>query len=242
VERICLPDGAESTPELCFDGIDNDGNGFTDCDDFGCSRSGPPEVVERCGGGGTGEAEDDLETCFDGIDNDGNGFTDCNDFSCSRSGPVEVREACLEAGERSFEKCNDGIDNDGNGFTDCEDFSCTPDAGDAERVLRLDDPDFRARSATFLIGAFLACDETGGTLSSELRQELAAATSSAGGPPQLRFPTPDELCSDDPGGDLEARLRADNDGDGFIDCDDWNCNWNPLVTVCPADGERRLCE
>ena len=31
--------GDENTNELCSDGIDNDGNGFVDCDDFSCSRS-----------------------------------------------------------------------------------------------------------------------------------------------------------------------------------------------------------
>jgi hypothetical protein len=29
----------------------------------------------------------------------------------------------------------------------------------------------------------------------------------------------------------------DNDGDGFTDCDDWDCSHNPLVTVC-ADGPK----
>ena len=24
----------------------------------------------------------------------------------------------------------------------------------------------------------------------------------------------------------------DNDGDGFTDCDDWDCSNNPIVTVC----------
>ena len=25
----------------------------------------------------------------------------------------------------------------------------------------------------------------------------------------------------------------DNDGDGYIDCDDYDCSMNPGVTVCP---------
>ena len=51
--------------ELCFDGIDNDGDGFTDCDDFDCDN-----------------ACDESQNCFDGIDNDGDGFIDCDDFDC----------------------------------------------------------------------------------------------------------------------------------------------------------------
>ena len=38
--------GAENTDELCSDGVDNDGNEFTDCEDFGCSHS---ESVTVCG-------------------------------------------------------------------------------------------------------------------------------------------------------------------------------------------------
>ncbi|MBI1320748.1 MAG: hypothetical protein GC168_17630 [Candidatus Hydrogenedens sp.] len=88
--------------ELCGDGIDNDQNGFTDCDDFACSNS------QFC----TGET-----SCGDGIDNDENGFTDCGDFNCANS------QFCT--GETS---CNDGIDNDENGFTDCDDFNCAGEA------------------------------------------------------------------------------------------------------------------
>ena len=54
--------GAE---EICNDGIDNDGNGFIDCDDFACDS-----------------ACDESQNCNDGIDNDGNGFIDCDDFAC----------------------------------------------------------------------------------------------------------------------------------------------------------------
>ncbi|NCQ60586.1 MAG: hypothetical protein GW913_07950, partial [Myxococcales bacterium] len=29
--------------------------------------------------------------------------------------------------------------------------------------------------------------------------------------------------------------HLDNDGDGFVDCDDWDCNWNPLLNPQAAD-------
>lgn len=96
----------EEPVEICNDGIDNDENGFTDCDDFACSES------EFC----TGET-----SCGDGIDNDENGFTDCDDFVCAES------PACT--GETN---CNDGIDNDENGFTDCDDLACTESPACAE--------------------------------------------------------------------------------------------------------------
>ena len=55
----------------CSDGEDNDGNGFTDCDDFSCSRN--PDVTV-CG---PRDPEDNDEACSDGIDNDSNDFIDC---------------------------------------------------------------------------------------------------------------------------------------------------------------------
>ena len=60
-------------PEICHDGIDNDGDGLTDCQDtLDCSSApncSPPP---------------DPEICNDGIDNDGDGLTDCQDtLDCS---------------------------------------------------------------------------------------------------------------------------------------------------------------
>jgi len=87
-------DTASDESQNCFDGIDNDGDGFIDCEDFDCDT-----------------ACDESQNCFDGIDNDGDGFIDCEDFDCDT--------ACDES-----QNCFDGIDNDGDGFIDCEDFDC----------------------------------------------------------------------------------------------------------------------
>ena len=51
--------------ELCYDGIDNDGNGFVDCIDWSCACS------PSC-----------KEDCYDGIDNDGDGYIDFDDWYC----------------------------------------------------------------------------------------------------------------------------------------------------------------
>ena len=76
-----------------MDGEDNDGNGFTDCNDFSCSMSTVQEVFEYC----ASLAENTLERCTDGEDNDGNGFIDCNDFSCSRADDPAVVAYCARA-------------------------------------------------------------------------------------------------------------------------------------------------
>lgn len=93
----CKSDGDEefNPTEICGDNIDNDNDGFVDCEDNDCSSS------NACN-----------EICNDGIDNDGDGFTDCDDGDC------EDFADCL------IERCIDGVDNDGDGLVDCDDPDC----------------------------------------------------------------------------------------------------------------------
>ena len=132
----------ENTDARCSDGVDNDFNGFTDCEDFGCTRTPGVTVCDEdtaplCSDGldndGDGLpdcADPDCDAvrdcseasdlrCADEIDNDGDGFVDCMDFDCSRNPAVSVCDS-----ENTNALCSDGIDNDRNGFADCEDFNC----------------------------------------------------------------------------------------------------------------------
>ena len=88
----------ENTVALCSDGLDNDSDGKTDCDDTECVGLAP------C-----------LETgnCTDGKDNDKDGKTDCADTDCAGEA------TCKEVGN-----CKDGKDNDVDGKTDCDDDDC----------------------------------------------------------------------------------------------------------------------
>ena len=52
----------ESTPELCSNGVDDDGDGRIDCDDLHCSSN--PAI------GCEGAFENSDELCSDEIDND----------------------------------------------------------------------------------------------------------------------------------------------------------------------------
>ena len=97
--------GGNPDPEVCDDGIDNDGDGATDCADSDCSSD--PACTTP-----------DPEVCDDGTDNDGDGDTDCADSDCS-SDP-----ACATPDP---EVCGDGIDNDDDGATDCDDIDCSSD-------------------------------------------------------------------------------------------------------------------
>lgn len=62
---------AETTAALCSDGVDNDLNGYADCDDFNCY-----------GVGACAQSETTDALCSDGVDNDLNGYADCDDFNC----------------------------------------------------------------------------------------------------------------------------------------------------------------
>jgi len=84
---------------VCDDGIDNDGDGGSDCGDFDCIFGEPCAETE----------------CGDGIDGDFDAEIDCDDFDCWESEP------CLET------MCTDGVDADMDGMTDCADDDCTCD-------------------------------------------------------------------------------------------------------------------
>jgi hypothetical protein len=74
--------------EICGNGIDDDGDGFVDYEDFDCTETG-----DECNNGidddGDGFIDnDDLDCtetgdeCNNGIDDDGDGFIDNEDFDC----------------------------------------------------------------------------------------------------------------------------------------------------------------
>ena len=120
--------GGGGTAEDCTNGVDDDGNGMTDCDDFMCFFD---PACSSGGGTGGGEAH-----CLNGIDDDGDGDVDCADSDCSFDG------CCLVMQVFPYEcDCTDGIDNDNNGAIDCQDLAapgrlgrfsgatCEPDDG-----------------------------------------------------------------------------------------------------------------
>ncbi|MEE2780537.1 MAG: hypothetical protein VYE15_08430, partial [Myxococcota bacterium] len=306
---------AEEDLAACTDGIDNDGNGFTDCDDWSCSQHGSPEAVAHC----AAAAEATVEACTDGIDNDGNGFVDCADFGCSKSPEAEVAALCVATAELGPEACSDGKDNDGNGFIDCDDFSCSKDEANAEVCplaalcsnyslvfLDLCYPTVAGEERDTLLaiavdhceGAYntticnehiVGCLETETTCEGFsacrdvcVEESVAQCTDGVDNNGNGYTDCEDFGCSDsddfavrqvcqesvfrpypsdDPADPLVASCKGsgdsacdelrvgqanaacsdgqDNDGDGFADCDDWDCSWNPLVTVCEGP---RVCE
>jgi hypothetical protein len=241
----------EDTLAACSDGCSNDDDDFVDCDDFdccdvrtdcretapdtSCGRLPPP--AEQCEG--EPEPEDTLAACTDGCSNDDDGeriFTDCDEADCcyvraaaAARGEVSACPAGTFCGDRTFlvdavcpgelgppvpensyERCTNGCNDDRNGssrqeFFDCDEFDCCP-----------------------IIAAAVEAGVEGA--------EACGATTGCGDRP----PSRGELCADDDGtGEPDAensadacRNACDDDRDGFVDCDDFDCC--DFLTDCPG--------
>lgn len=108
--------------EVCGNGFDDDGDGFTDFDDDDCANAD----FERSCEDGIDDDEDGkidcddldcagasacLELCSDGLDNDADGLVDCQDSDCPACPTVET-------------SCDNTLDDDLDGFVDCDDPDC----------------------------------------------------------------------------------------------------------------------
>ncbi len=199
----------EFAPEICDNGLDDDEDGQTDCDDAECDdEPGCVPPTEDCANGsdddGDGDADCDdsdcarapacrppVEDCDNGQDDDGDGNFDCTDDDCADDPACE---------EPPAEICDNGQDDDGDGDTDCDD--------DRDCAL---DPACQTPEEICDNGA----DEDGDDL-------IDCADDDCAGHPDCAEPT--EIC--DNGGD--------DDGDMAVDCDDDDCLGHP---ACGAGGE-----
>ena len=141
---------------LCQDGLDNDGDGATDCDDLACLYSG--DTAGLCGR--TPGSEASPEACNDGRDNDGDGHTDCDDYDCRWNALITTCDRDLDGSNpregdcfdhpgldlakvissQSPEQCGDGWDGDCDGAIDESDGCIELDLG-WRRVLTAFDGD-----------------------------------------------------------------------------------------------------
>jgi hypothetical protein len=106
-------DSGPSCPaEICDNGVDDDCDRQSDCDDSDClGQSNCCSVTP----------ENTVDECRDQRDNDCNGRTDCGDLNCS--GTLACCTAASIA-ENTMAMCTDGIDNDCDGKVDCVDSEC----------------------------------------------------------------------------------------------------------------------
>ncbi|MCA9659667.1 MAG: hypothetical protein KC486_15090 [Myxococcales bacterium] len=109
-----FPWSLESADKVCDDDLDNDGNSYTDCEDFSCSRN--PSVV-ACGALSAYESTPEL--CSNGKDDDYDGRPDCADPDCYKNPFVNV---CVQP--KVENACGSGEDGDGDGLVNCDDNDC----------------------------------------------------------------------------------------------------------------------
>ena len=108
------PEVADSYVEICGNGVDDDGNGLSDCADPVCADK------EGCG----------AEDCGNGVDDNNNGLVDCNDPVCARNSICSI---IFEYGDT--ENCSNGIDDNLDGDVDCFDVQCK----DTDRCKQLNE-------------------------------------------------------------------------------------------------------
>ena len=241
--------------ELCGDGLDNDADGLTDCDDSDCAVAANcslPSFETDCTNGldddgdlltdcedndcigAIGCGEPLVEFCSDGVDNDLDGMTDCADADCASDPGCVVLPP---------EVCGDGLDNDGNGLTDCADSACASDAACSAADAGTDaDVDALTDTGTALLCGGVACvgaevckttpagdlclvpcvtqidcaagsictlwgcvnDADAGTDATDVTDTGTITDTGTGA----------EICND----------GIDNDGNGWVDCDDGACS------------------
>lgn len=154
-----------------------------------------------------------VETqCNDRMDDDGDSLIDCLDSDCYHL-PI-----CKSAGglENTDVLCSDGIDNDNDGAKDCEDKDCLR-AGLSACSGSWQGP----------LGGTGVTSPNQSVASSDEIPDLGEGMTVAdliGTGKDIDGERNDYLCSD----------GYDNDGDGFTDCQDYGCRFDPEVTVCQA--------
>lgn len=118
-----VPAGVEATDALCSNGLDDDNNGFADCQDYWCTDSPRVTVCHAL--------ENTDAQCSDGVDNAEtplgasrprtDALVDCDDPDCNRNPDVTV---CAHPRHETGPACANQTDDDGDGAVDCDDLDC----------------------------------------------------------------------------------------------------------------------
>ncbi len=191
--------GTFSIPQ-CQDGIDNDGDGAIDLQDFSCQNN--PN--------GNDETNPKAQ-CQDGIDNDGDGKIDSADPRCHTDGnphnPASYNKQDNDEGPPDTQ-CNDGLDNDGDGAIDLADFSCQNNPNGNNET----NPKSQCQDG-------IDNDGDGKTDGADPR---CHTDNNANNPASY-----DKQRNDESPKDTQCNDGIDNDGDGAIDLQDFSCQNDP---------------
>ena len=230
--------------EDCWDGVDTNDSGGSDCADqacidafgecpseeYDCSNGvdddgdGAIDCADESDCGSEGHCSITERNCGDNIDNDGQNGTDCADPACAGN------DWCGE------EVCWDWVDNDGDGVRDCEDPDCQwvsiceaveadcNDGFDNDGDGFRDCEDWNCRDRDF-------CESGAETLCSDHFDNDGDNSRDCEDPDCQGDPVcGDELCdghdNDGDGWFDHGELELDTNGNGYVDCDDAGCAEN----------------
>jgi hypothetical protein len=246
--------------EKCSNGLDDDGNGFTDCNDFSCSRSVKPEVIAYC----ASIAENTVLKCTDQIDNDQNSYTDCEDNACTKATTTIAQEIAQiqaqiamttdAAAKANLEASLVTIQNIINSAQSEITIQVTriqnrliASTNEAEKQIlnQLLTSLTASAVADLTVGAFCnlvvaeadfekctdQIDNDGDGFADCSDYSCRTATDI-----QTR-----QACQENAGSTTADAIgkctdMLDNDNDGFTDCDDWDCSYHPDIVrtlTCP---------
>ncbi len=202
----CTVMGPENTPGACMDGFDNDCNGFRDCADFSCSRNA---AVTFCPDAGPART-------------DGGG------------GRVDTTGCVPSGSENTAAACGDGRDNDCDGFVDCIDNNCSCQGSCQSTRAGCTCSGAENTTAACTDGRDNDCNGFIDCVDFSCSRNNPAVTicGDSGAPSVDTGP-----CTSGPENTNAACSDGcSNDGDRFVDCDDFDCTNAAAVTVCPRDG------
>ncbi|MHC4838714.1 MAG: S8 family serine peptidase, partial [Planctomycetota bacterium] len=196
---LALCDGLCGTPtqEICNNGLDDDYDTLTDCEDPDC------EGEPNCGPG-------PGEICANGVDDDGDGLVDCDDPECA-----------------GFPQCEEGQCGDPDAGDCCEANNtphCT-DAACCDTVCAVDP--FCCDSAWDDLCASQAVDLCNGLCEPPVPEDCRNGVDDDGdGLVDCDDPdcADDTAC---PPSTEDCTNGVDDDGDGLVDCEDPDCGKDP---------------
>jgi hypothetical protein len=209
--------------ESCNDGIDNDGDGWTDKEDVACTVATDTECdveeydeelgenicIEAYSGG----------VCNDGIDNDGHGDIDSEDPFCQQMGASYCTDpdddTCVGATESptfgETTDCANGEDDDGDGYIDENDPEC-------EISYAVESsPSFNIDNYPYLGDCYDLLDND---CDGFVDAADPGCLNEAGEPDGFML----DESAEGGEGDCNCGDGDDNDGDGWLDVDDPDCN------------------
>jgi cysteine-rich repeat protein len=241
--NVFIRGGSFSTipPEVCDDGVDNDGDGSIDCTDPECSSSSYCESP-TCGNG----TVDYGEQCDDGNNENGDGCrADCTLESCG-DGVLDPGEQCDPeipgAGDDCRDDCTLGVCGDGflDPEEDCDDGNLENGDGCSSSCL-VEEPESACNDgldddSDGLIDCFDPdCASDGDCEGVELCYD--GADNDGDGAADCA----DGDCAAFPGCELppleDCGNGLDDDGDGATDCSDADCAAFPACGCSDADGD-----